>query len=54
MADIPHVLDSRLPDEPYRVPVDAPGGRELFPVMAVLLAQVLQLDHQAREENADK
>jgi type III secretion system FlhB-like substrate exporter len=44
-ADIPVVRDATLADQLYRVPIDAPIGRELFPVMAVLLAQVLDLDH---------
>jgi len=47
-----------LTEQLYRVPMDAPVGREpgrpmgqLFPVMAVLLAQVLYLD-QATEESS--
>lgn len=57
-ADIPIVRDAALTDQLYRVPIDAPIGREpgrpmgqLFPVMAVLLAQVLYLD-QATEESS--
>jgi flagellar biosynthesis protein FlhB len=42
--DIPIVRDAALAEQLYRVPIDAPIGRELFPVMAVLLAQVLDLD----------
>ena len=36
-------------EQPYRVPSDAPIGRELFPVMAVLLGQVLDLDQTTKE-----
>jgi type III secretion system FlhB-like substrate exporter len=50
-ADIPIVRDAALAEQLYRVPIDAPVGRELFPVMAVLLAQVLDLD-QATEESS--
>ncbi len=50
-ADIPIVRDAALTEQLYRVPMDAPIGRELFPVMAVLLAQVLYLD-QATEESS--
>jgi hypothetical protein len=32
----------------YRTPVDAPIGRELFPVMAALIAHVMKID-QAQE-----
>jgi type III secretion system FlhB-like substrate exporter len=41
---IPVVHDPALADQLYRVPIDAPIGRDLFPVMAVLLAQVLDID----------
>lgn len=50
-ADIPIVRDAALAEQLYRVPIDAPIGRELFPVMAVLLAQILDLD-QATEESS--
>ena len=50
-ADIPIVRDAALAEQLYRVPIDAPIGRELFPVMAVLLAQVLDLD-QATEDSS--
>ena len=40
----PIVRDSALVDQLYRIPIDAPVGRELFPVMATLLAHVVQLD----------
>jgi flagellar biosynthesis protein len=42
--DLPVVQDASLVDQLYRVPLDAPIGRELFPVMALLLAHVLQID----------
>jgi type III secretion system FlhB-like substrate exporter len=38
------VRDAALVDQLYRIPIDAPIGRELFPVMATLLAHVVQLD----------
>ncbi len=50
-ADIPIVRDAALAQQLYRVPIDAPIGRELFPVRAVLLAQVLDLD-QLKEESS--
>jgi len=50
-GDIPIVRDAALAEQLYRVPIDAPIGRDLFPVMAVLLAQVLDLD-QATEESS--
>ncbi len=34
-------------DQADQVPGEAPAGVDLFPVMAVLLAQVLDLDQQA-------
>jgi type III secretion system FlhB-like substrate exporter len=40
----PVVRDPALVDQLYRIPIDAPVGRELFPVMATLLAHVVQLD----------
>jgi hypothetical protein len=40
--DIPIVRDA---------PTDTPVGQELFPVMAVLLAQVLDLDHSTKESS---
>lgn len=39
------VRDAGLVEQLYRIPIDAPIGRELFPVMATLLAHVVQLDH---------
>lgn len=44
-----------LAEQLYRAPVEAPVGREpgsqLFPVMAVLLAQVLDLDQTTKESS---
>lgn len=54
MSNEPHdpVL---LAEQLYRAPVEAPVGREpgsqLFPVMAVLLAQVLDLDQSTKESS---
>lgn len=50
LGDIPVVKDPQLVRELYRLPVDSPIGRELFPVMAALLAHIIQLDAaRARE-----
>ena len=46
---LPVVRDAALVDQLYRVPIDAAVGRELFPVMAVLLAHVLMVDRKAQE-----
>ena len=43
-GDVAIVRDPGLVEQLYRVPIDGPIGRELFPVMAVLLAEVLDLD----------
>jgi type III secretion system FlhB-like substrate exporter len=48
--DLPVVRDPALLNQLYRVPMDQPIGRELFPIMAVLLAHVLRLDRQSQEE----
>ena len=45
----PVVRDPGLVDQLYRIPIDAPIGRELFPVMATLLAHVVQLDRHMQE-----
>ena len=42
-ANIPVVKDPALLQALYRVPVDHPIGRELFPVMAALIAHVLSV-----------
>jgi type III secretion system FlhB-like substrate exporter len=45
----PVVRDASLVDQLYRIPIDAPVGRELFPVLATLLAHVIQLDRHLQE-----
>lgn len=43
--DSVHVVkDAKLVRDLYRVPIDAPIGRELFPVMAALLVHVMRVD----------
>lgn len=44
--DVPVVHDPELVKQLYRIPMDRPIGRELFPVMAVLLAHVLRVDQE--------
>lgn len=46
----PIVRDAALVDQLYRIPVDGEVGRELFPVMATLLAHVVQLDRHLQEQ----
>ncbi len=53
-ADIPIVRNAALAEQLYRVPIDAPIGQELFPVMAVLLAQVLDLDQLTATEESSR
>jgi flagellar biosynthesis protein len=50
--DIPVIRDSALTDQLYRVPMDMPVGKELFPVMAVLLAHVLLVDRKIQERTS--
>lgn len=45
---VPVVRDPALVQALYRVPIDAPIGRELFPVMAALIAHVLNVDGSQR------
>jgi flagellar biosynthesis protein len=45
----PLVRDAALVDQLYRIPVDGDIGRELFPVMATLLAHVIRLDRHLDE-----
>ena len=45
----PIVQDAHLVSALYRVPVDSPVARELFPVMAALIIHVMRVD-QARED----
>lgn len=52
-GDVPIVRDANLVNQLYRVPMDQPIGRELFPVMAVLLAHVLRIDRE-RTGNASE
>jgi len=49
-ADVPIVRDPALIQALYRVPMDAPVGRELFPVMAALIAHVLSIDSRQSGE----
>lgn len=46
LHNVPIVKDPQLVQQLYRVPLDAPIGRELFPVMAALLAHVMRIDHE--------
>ncbi len=43
------VRDAELVEQLYRVPIDAAVGKELFPVMAALLAHVLYVDRKTLE-----
>ncbi len=47
-AEVPVIHDPALVQSLYRVPMDAPIGRELFPVMAALIAHVLNVDSLQR------
>jgi type III secretion system FlhB-like substrate exporter len=47
--DLPVVHAPALTEQLYRTPLDAPIAKELFPVMAALLAHVLQTDRLNRE-----
>ena len=44
LGEVPIVKDPQLVRELYRLPLDAPIGRELFPVMAAVLAHVVRID----------
>ena len=48
-TDVPVVRDPTLVNQLYRVPLDQPIGRELLPVMAVLLAHVLRMDRSQND-----
>lgn len=48
----PVVRDAALVDQLYRIPVDGNVGRELFPVMATLLAHVIQLDRHLTDKRS--
>jgi type III secretion system FlhB-like substrate exporter len=43
-VDVPVIKDPQLVRELYRLPIDAPIGRELFPVMAAMLAHIIRID----------
>ncbi len=47
--DLSIVRDPELVAQLYRVPVDSAIGRDLFPVMAALLAHVLLVDKNRQE-----
>jgi type III secretion system FlhB-like substrate exporter len=47
--DLPVVHAPALTEQLYRTPLDAPVAKELFPVMAALLAYVLHTDRLNRE-----
>jgi type III secretion system FlhB-like substrate exporter len=52
-ADPPRIVrDAALVDQLYRIPIDGDVGRELFPVMATLLAHVVQLDRHIEEKGS--
>ena len=46
---VPVVRDPALVNQLYRVPMNTAVGRELFPVMATLLAHVLNVDRSTAE-----
>lgn len=48
-AELPVFRDTALVEQLYRVPIDAAIGRELFAVMASLLAHVITVDRATRE-----
>jgi len=50
-ADAPPVVrDAALVDQLYRIPIDGAIGRELFPVMATLLAHLVLVDRHMQEK----
>lgn len=51
-GDIPIVQAPELAGRLYRTPIDAPIDRQLFPVVAALLAHVVQADKLLREKQA--
>lgn len=50
-AEVPIVHDPALVQALYRVPMDAPVSRELFPVMAALIVHVLNVDSAQKGVN---
>lgn len=49
LRETPIVRAPELAEHLYRSRLDAPVGRELFPVMALLLAHVMQADRTQKE-----
>jgi len=47
--EVPIIRDPELVAQLYRVPVDSAIGRDLFPVMAALLAHVLHVDRKRQQ-----
>lgn len=43
---IPVIKDDALAQALYRLPIDSPVGKELFPVVAALIAHVITVDHR--------
>lgn len=52
LAAVPIVKDPQLVRELYRLPLDAPIGRELFPVMAAVLADIIRTDRACGDASA--
>ncbi len=52
-ADVHVFRDPALVEQLYRVPIDAAVGRELFAVMAGLLAHVLMVDRERQEASME-
>ena len=48
-GDVPVVADPDLAAQLYRIPLDSAVGKELFPVMAALLAHVIHIDRRNGE-----
>jgi type III secretion system FlhB-like substrate exporter len=53
-GDVTVVKDPQLVRELYRVPMDNPIGRELFPVMAALLAHIIQVDQEQQRQAGER
>lgn len=51
---LPVVRDATLVEQLYRVPIDRAIDRELFPVMAALLAHMLHIDRNRKGRAADE
>ncbi|HEU4653034.1 MAG TPA: EscU/YscU/HrcU family type III secretion system export apparatus switch protein [Steroidobacteraceae bacterium] len=50
LGDVPVIRDRELVDALYRVNVDSPIGRDLFPVMAALIAHVMKIDNKQEKQ----